>query len=189
VTRIQINERDRLVSKHQAALLRFPKRSGPEFSRELQAIVRDLESLALEADASSNNVAERARTWSSVSAAYFDLAAGDPELEYRASAARSRAEQLVPTTAADQVEQLRSIFRESVEQGKVRSSREGLLEDVLAELTQQVQRTDNTEPDLRDVRSRLTELMKSMSHLVRVKAVRPCTRIPEERGCGHSSCV
>ena len=96
MTRILLKHRERLAAKHQSALDRWPARSGKEFVDGMQAVVRDFEALAREADAAGGNRIERSRTWRFAGLACFDLAnTGDSELLMRAADAFEKAEALL----------------------------------------------------------------------------------------------
>lgn len=79
MTRTQLRHRDRLFARHEAALSRWPDRSGSEFMREMRVVVQEIELLAREAHATRGDRLESARTWRYVANAYFDLGNGrDP---------------------------------------------------------------------------------------------------------------
>lgn len=71
-----LRRRQAATERHDAALARWPDRSGDAFAREMTAVVDDLDRLAKEADALDADPVERARTWRYLGDAYFDLARG-----------------------------------------------------------------------------------------------------------------
>src|SRR5215831_14532490 len=74
MTAEQLKRREGMLSRSDRALEKWPDRKGPEFTSEMQAVIRALETLAQEADLHSSNVLERARNWRYIGIAYFDLA-------------------------------------------------------------------------------------------------------------------
>ncbi len=70
----QLLRREALLSRSTAALDRWPNRSGQDFSREMTAVAKGLQSLAEEVDAENGNKLERSRNWRHTGNAYFDLA-------------------------------------------------------------------------------------------------------------------
>ena len=76
MTPSQLKYRADLLTRHDAALYRWPQGKSPEFIREVTAIADDLETLALEADAVGGDQLERFRTWRYVGNAYQDLSVG-----------------------------------------------------------------------------------------------------------------
>jgi tetratricopeptide (TPR) repeat protein len=71
----QLKQREILLARNDATLDRWPERTGPEFIREMTAVLQGLEALAREADAVVGDRLERCRTWRYVGNAYFDLGA------------------------------------------------------------------------------------------------------------------
>ncbi len=71
-----LRRRQAATERHDAALARWPDRSGDAFAREMTAVVDDLDRLAREADALDADPVERARTWRYLGDACFDLARG-----------------------------------------------------------------------------------------------------------------
>jgi hypothetical protein len=98
MTPAQISWRDALIARSDAALERWPDRSGPEFAAEMAAVARGLEELAHAADRAGDHrdALERSQIWRYAGNAWFDLGAGrDREkLEYAAAAYRSAEEAL-----------------------------------------------------------------------------------------------
>jgi hypothetical protein len=76
MTPSQIHRREALLTRNDAALDRWPHRSGPEFAREMTAVAEGLYALASEVDATQGEALERSRNWRFVGNAYFDLADG-----------------------------------------------------------------------------------------------------------------
>jgi hypothetical protein len=98
MTPAQISWRDALIARSDAALERWPDRSGPEFAAEMAAVARGFEELAHAADRAGDHrdALERSQIWRYAGNAWFDLGAGrDREkLEYAAAAYRSAEEAL-----------------------------------------------------------------------------------------------
>ncbi len=98
MTPAQLSRRDALIARSDAALERWPDRSGPEFEAEMGAVAQGFEDLAHSADRSGDHrdALERSQVWRYAGNAWFDLGAGrDREkLEYAASAYRSAEEAL-----------------------------------------------------------------------------------------------
>lgn len=91
-----LRRRDALLARNDEILDRWPQRSGPEFVREMTAVVEGLERLALEVDATTEDRLERSRNWRYVGNAYFDLAdARDLTLLDLARDAYGRSEELL----------------------------------------------------------------------------------------------
>lgn len=69
-----LRRREALLARNDEILDRWPQRTGPEFVREMTAVAKGLEQLALEVDAAPDDRLERSRNWRFVGNAYFDLA-------------------------------------------------------------------------------------------------------------------
>src|SRR5436190_23328885 len=70
----QVEHRQALLDRNDAALERWPQRTGRQFLAEMSAVAQGLEALATEADARRADRFERCRTWRAAGNAYFDLA-------------------------------------------------------------------------------------------------------------------
>jgi hypothetical protein len=70
-----LDRRAALVARKEAALKRWPDRSGADFEAELSATARELEQLAHTLDRTDIDPVERLRTWCSVGEAYMSLGA------------------------------------------------------------------------------------------------------------------
>jgi hypothetical protein len=79
----QLQRRAALVARSDAALERWPQRTGREFTREMSAVASGLEALAAEADAAGGNRLERCRTWRFAGLVAFDLGNGKELPEMR----------------------------------------------------------------------------------------------------------
>jgi hypothetical protein len=92
----QIQRRETLLKRNDAALDRWPDQSGPGFAAEMREIAEGLEALAKAVAAAGNDPLEGSRTWRFAGNAYFDLGAGRGRtpLEKAASAYRSAEELL-----------------------------------------------------------------------------------------------
>src|SRR5262245_31758000 len=96
MTPSQIERREALLSRNDAALNRWPQRTGQDFVREMTAVAEGLEAVAREAHGARGHQLERSRTWRFVGNAYFDLAnAKDVPLLKRAADAYEKAEALL----------------------------------------------------------------------------------------------
>lgn len=92
----QLKRREALLTRNDAALDRWPQRSGKDFVREMTAVAKGLEALAREVDTAQGDQLERSRNWRFVGNAYFDLAnAKDLELLKLAADAYKKAEALL----------------------------------------------------------------------------------------------
>lgn len=92
----QLRRRAALLGKSDAALDRFPQRTGREFVGELTEVAQGLAKLAQAADRAGGDALERSRTWRHLGNAYFDLGSGREKAQLeRASAAFERAETLL----------------------------------------------------------------------------------------------
>ncbi len=88
----QLRRRAALLAKGDAALDRFPQRSGSEFVHEMTEVADGLASLAEAADRAGGDRLERARTWRHLGNAYFDLGSGRVKAQLeRAAEAFARA--------------------------------------------------------------------------------------------------
>jgi hypothetical protein len=98
MTPAQISWRDALIARSDAALERWPHRSGAEFAAEMAAVAQGFEDLAHAADRAGDHrdALERSQLWRYAGNAWFDLGAGrDREkLEYAAAAYRGAEEAL-----------------------------------------------------------------------------------------------
>ncbi len=70
-----INRRAALVARKEAALKRWPEKSGREFEAEVSAVARELDELARSLDGEGSDPVERLRTWYSVGETYMTLGA------------------------------------------------------------------------------------------------------------------
>ena len=152
MTRVQLKRRDRLAAKHRSAIARWPSRSGAEFAGEMRGVVRDLEALARELDSSSQDEAERKRTWELVSQARRDLAA---------AAGREH-----ESGWDGPFGQLRAMYERAVGEGKVPPPRQELLDAVMERLAPEIAVDSSSESDPGLSRSRLSDLMRSMVHVI-----------------------
>jgi hypothetical protein len=116
----------------------------------MQAVVRDLEGVARQADIASDDEVERARTWQLVEAARADLP-GSRKEEHE---------------FAEPLRRLQEIYTQAVEEGKVPPARQDLLDGVLSALIPEVLNQGGSEADLRRSRSKLSDLMSRMVHTV-----------------------
>lgn len=92
----QTQRRDALLARNDAALERWPDRSGPAFAAEMGAVAEGLESLAQAVARSGKDALEGSRTWRFAGNAYFDLGAGRERARLeRAAAAYRSAESLL----------------------------------------------------------------------------------------------
>ena len=92
----QMQRRDALLARNDAALDRWPERSGPAFTAEMGAVAEGLEALAQAVARSGNDALESSRTWRFAGNAYFDLGAGRERAPLeRAAAAYRSAESLL----------------------------------------------------------------------------------------------
>ena len=259
-----LQTREALVARHDAALERWPQRTGNGFVREMTSVAAGLEALARATDDEGGDLVERCRTWRFAGLAYFDLGNGKnlPEMQravdmYRqgdarlagvdnpiermkldysyghalfhlsdardlrllqearrryasaleiarakmpagiesASTALANADRLTALLteaeglsqritalekqkeAGDTEEvaasdydalfsQLLDVYRKDVAVGKVSDTRQQALDPVLSQLGRVLQRRPTDLASMTTQRSRLTELMASMSHLV-----------------------
>ena len=96
MTRTQLRQRDRLLTRHESALAQWSDRSGSDFQRAITEVARELDRLAREADATRGDCLERARTWRHAGNAYFDLGNGQDAAQLRlAATAFQKAETLL----------------------------------------------------------------------------------------------
>ena len=151
MTRVQLKRLDRLVAKHGSAITRWPSRSGAEFAAEMHGVLRDLEALARELDSSSQDEAERKRTWELVSQARRDLAA---------AAGREH------ESSEDPLRRLRTMYDQAVGEGNVPPARRELLDGVMERLAAEVAAEGSSEGEIGLSRSRLSDLMRSMVHVI-----------------------
>lgn len=70
-----LDRRAALIARKEAALKRWPDRSGAEFEQEVGAIARELDQLARALDRVDVDPVERLRTWCSVGETYMSLGA------------------------------------------------------------------------------------------------------------------
>jgi hypothetical protein len=70
-----LDRRAALVARKEAALRRWPDRSGADFEAELSAVARELDQLARSLERADVDPVERLRTWCSVGEAYMSLGA------------------------------------------------------------------------------------------------------------------
>lgn len=93
--------RQAALDRHDHAIATWADRTVDPFKREMREVVRELDSIAREADQTDGDALERSRTWRWLGDAYFDLAAGK-ELEALAEArmAYSHAEALLRDVAS-----------------------------------------------------------------------------------------
>ena len=70
-----LDHRAALVARKDAALKRWPDRSGREFEAEVTAIAHELDQLARALDSADSDPIERLRTWRTVGEAYLTLGA------------------------------------------------------------------------------------------------------------------
>ena len=92
----QMKRRDALLARNDAALERWPDRSGPAFTAEMSAVAEGLETLAEAVARSGKDALEGSRTWRFAGNAYFDLGAGREHAPLeRAAAAYRSAESLL----------------------------------------------------------------------------------------------
>src|SRR5712691_1303587 len=96
MTPSQLRRRQTLVDRSDAALDRWPERTGRQFLAEMSEVAHGLEALAKEADAEDGDRLERCRTWRFAGNAYFDLGNGKdlPQMQNAAAAFR-KAERLL----------------------------------------------------------------------------------------------
>ena len=69
------DRRAALVARKEAALKRWPHKSGPEFEAEMSAIAREFDELAQSLDRADADPIERLRAWSATGEAYLLLGA------------------------------------------------------------------------------------------------------------------
>ena len=92
----QMKRRDALLARNDAALDRWPDRSGPAFTAEMSAVAEGFEALAQAVARGGNDALECSRTWRFAGNAYFDLGAGrERTLLERAAAAYRSAESML----------------------------------------------------------------------------------------------
>ena len=92
----ELQRRQAALDQHDAAMARWPQHGGQAFEQQMREVVRDLETIAREADRGDPDELERSRTWRYLGDAYFDLAAGkDATLLQEGVAAYRRAEALL----------------------------------------------------------------------------------------------
>jgi hypothetical protein len=96
MTPTQLKHREALLARNDAALDRWPQRTGQDFIREMTEVVEELEALSREADTARGDQLERSRNWRFVGNVCFDLAnAKDLDLLKRAADAYKKAEALL----------------------------------------------------------------------------------------------
>jgi hypothetical protein len=87
-----LKSREALIGRHDAAMERWPQRSGTAFQTELTAVANSLEEVAREAADRDGNELEISRTWRWAGMAWYDLAGSrEPEWLHRACAAYRQA--------------------------------------------------------------------------------------------------
>lgn len=69
------DRRAALVARKEAALRRWPHKSGTEFEEEMAAIARDLDQLARSLDSAEGDPIDRLRAWCAAGEAYLQLGA------------------------------------------------------------------------------------------------------------------
>ncbi|HRE85330.1 MAG TPA: hypothetical protein PLB40_03340, partial [Accumulibacter sp.] len=103
----QLRHREALIARSDAALERWPDRTGAGFTSEMEAVADGLEVLAQATPLSERDAVEGARTWRWAGNAYYDLGAGKERraLEHAARAYRKAENALeVAAEAADAVD-------------------------------------------------------------------------------------
>jgi len=103
----QLRHREALIARSDAALERWPDRTGPGFTSEMAAVADGLEALGQATPLSERDAVEAARTWRWAGNAYFDLGAGKERraLEHAARAYRKAENALeAAAEAADAVD-------------------------------------------------------------------------------------
>lgn len=90
MTAAQLRRREALIARNDAALERWPDRTGREFTSEMAAVAEGLEALAQTMAAAEHDAVECSRTWRWAGNARFDLGAGKdrPALEQAVAAYR-----------------------------------------------------------------------------------------------------
>ncbi len=110
MTPAQLRRREALIARNDAALERWPDRTGPEFTSEMSTVAAALEALAQATAANERDAVECSRTWRWTGNAYFDLGAGKDRaaLEQAAEAYRRAEDALeADAEAADAVERVK----------------------------------------------------------------------------------
>ena len=102
-----LRRRQKLVDRSDAALERWPERTGRQFAREMSQIAEGLEALAKEADAQGGNCLERCRTWRYAGNAYFDLGNGKDLPEMKKAVSAFKAAEPLLDASDDPVERMK----------------------------------------------------------------------------------
>ena len=100
----QMKRRDALLARNDAALDRWPDRSGPAFTAEMSAIAEGFEALAQAVARSGKDALEGSRTWRFAGNAYFDLGAGRERAPLEKAAAAYRSAESLLDGLDDRVE-------------------------------------------------------------------------------------
>jgi hypothetical protein len=100
----QMKRRDALLARNDAALDRWPDRSGPAFTAEMGAVAEGLEALAQAVARSGKDALEGSRTWRFAGNAYFDLGAGRERTPLEKAAAAYRSAESLLEGLDDRVE-------------------------------------------------------------------------------------
>jgi hypothetical protein len=102
-----IDPRTELLARRDAALARWPRRTGPDFAAEMTAIAEELTALARAADFGGADPCERFRAWLHAGDAYFAFGTARDSMRLKCAADAYRiAESLLDETEADAVERV-----------------------------------------------------------------------------------
>jgi hypothetical protein len=105
MTTEQLNRRTALLARRDAALARWPDRSGADYEAEVAAIAEEMKALAHSMDGSEFHPLERLRTWRCAGDAFLTLGESRAPLQ-RAADAFASAEALAECVPVDATELL-----------------------------------------------------------------------------------
>jgi hypothetical protein len=110
MTTEQLNRRTALLVRRDAALARWPDRSGADYEAEMAAIAEEMKALAQSMDGAEFHPLERLRTWRCAGDAFLTLGEGHEPLQ-RAAEAFASAEALTDCVPVDATELLDLKYR------------------------------------------------------------------------------
>jgi hypothetical protein len=102
-----IDPRAELLARRDAALARWPRRTGADFAAEMTAIAEEFTALARAADFGDADPCERFRAWLHAGDAYFAFGSAGDSMRLKCAADAYRmAEELLDETEPDAVERV-----------------------------------------------------------------------------------
>jgi hypothetical protein len=107
MTSESIDPRAELLARRDAALARWPRRTGADFASEMTAIAEEFMALARAADFGDADPCERFRAWLHAGDAYFAFGTAQDSMRLKCAAdAYRKAESLLDETETDAVERV-----------------------------------------------------------------------------------